>query len=344
MIQNIRALPGAVSAACASGLPLGNNGWQTSFTVDGRPAPPPGQAPLMEACSVSPDYFHTMNIPLKAGRWFTEQDNKQRLAGRDLSKLTEGQREVAGLNAMVIDDEFARRYWPNEDAVGKRIRLGGSGSNNPILTVIGVVGRVKMEGLDTDSNRVQGYMPFLQLPGAGMTVIVRTSTDPEQMIAAARNQVKAIDPNQPIYDVRTLEQIRAESIAPERLNLMLLGLFAALALTLAVVGIYGVMSYAVTQRTQEIGVRMALGAGRRHVLSLVVGQGMKLALIGTGVGLIAAFGFTRLMATLLFGVKTTDPATFGVIATLLVTVALLACYVPARRATKVDPVLALRDE
>jgi putative ABC transport system permease protein len=164
------------------------------------------------------------------------------------------------------------------------------------------------------------------------------------MIAAVRAQVKAIDPNQPIYDVRTLDQIRSESVAPARLNLILLGLFAALALTLAVVGIYGVMSYAVTQRTQEIGIRMALGARRRDVLSLVVGQGMKLALVGTAIGLAAAFGVTRLMASLVFGVKTSDPLTFGMITALLASVALLACCIPARRATKVDPVVALRDE
>jgi putative ABC transport system permease protein len=343
LLENIRGLPGVEATAAASGLPLGNNGWQTSFVVDGRPRPPRSQTPLMEACLVTPDYFRAMNIPLKSGRYFTDRDNRSFLAGRDLSKLDEDEQQMAGLNAVVIDEEFARRYWPQEDAVGKRIKMGAE--ERPIvLTVVGVVGRVKMEGLSQDSHRVQGYFPFAQTPASGMTVIVKGSSDPNQMVASLRQQVKAIDPDQPIYNIRTMDEIRAESVASERLNLTLLSIFASIALTLAIVGIYGVMSYSVTQRTHEIGIRMAVGAQPRDVFKLIIGQGMMLALIGVAIGLIGAFALTRLMATMLFGVGPTDPATFAVIALLLTGVALVACYVPGRRATKVDPLVALRYE
>ena len=220
----------------------------------------------------------------------------------------------------------------------------GSEEHPQFLTVLGVVGRVKMEGLGQDSNRVQGYFPFAQVPNGDMTMVVKASGDPNQLIAAARQQVKAIDPDQPIYSIRTMDEIRAESVAPERLNLTLLSVFAGIALVLAIVGIYGVMSYAVTQRTHEIGIRMAIGAQPRDVFRMVIGQGMMLALIGVGFGLIGAFALTRLMASMLFGVKPTDPVTFAGIAVLLTGVALVACYIPGRRATKVDPVVSLRYE
>ena len=343
LMENIRGLPGVQSVASASGLPLGNNGWQTSFIVEGKPIPPRGETPLMEACNVSPDYFKAMGIPLLRGRYFTDQDNRAHLAGRDFSKANEGERLIAGVNAIIIDEEFARRHWPNEDAVGKTIRFG-TDETSPRMTVVGVVGRVKMEGLAQDSNRVQGYFPFFQLPFSGMTVIIKSSGDPNNLIAAAREQVKAVDPDQPIYNIRTMHDIRAESIASERLNLTLFSIFAGIALVLAMVGIYGVMSYSVTQRTHEIGIRMAIGAQPRDVFKMILGQGMILAVIGIGIGLVAAYGLTRLMATMLFGVGPTDPATFVAIAVILATVALVACYLPGRRATKVEPVVSLRYE
>jgi len=343
LLQNVRQLPGVESSAAASGLPLGNNGWQTSFIVDGKPIPPRGQTPLMEACLVTPDYFRTMNIPLQRGRYFDDHDNRAWLAGRDLSKLNEGEKGIAGVNVIVIDEEFARRYWPGEEAVGKRIRLGID-DDAPTLTVVGVVGRVKMEGLSQDSKRVQGYFAFAQMPFSGMTVITKASTDPNQLIAAMRQQVRAVDPDQPIYNIRTMNEIRSDSVAPERLNLTLLSIFAGIALVLAIVGIYGVMSYTVTQRTHEIGIRMAIGAQPRDVFKMVIGQGMILALVGVAVGLFGAFALTRLMATMLFGVEPTDPATFASIAVLLTGVAFVACYIPGRRATKVDPVVSLRYE
>jgi len=343
LVQNLRALPGVQYVSAASGLPLGNNGWQTSFLIDGRPAPPPADTPLMEACTVTPDYFRAMNIPLRRGRYYNDHDDRSFIAGKDLSKLNEGERLVAGVNVIIIDEEFAKRYWPGEEAVGKRIKFGTDPSA-PVLEVVGVVGRVKMEALDDDSNRVQGYFSFAQVPFTGMTMVVKGNGDPNQLIAAARNQVRTLDPDQPIYNIRTMDEIRGESVAPQRLNLMLLSIFAGIAFVLAIVGIYGVMSYAVTQRTHEIGIRMAIGAQPRDVFRMILGQGMLLTMIGMVAGLAGAFALTRLMATMLFSIKPTDPLTFAVVAVLLVAVALIACYIPGRRATKVDPVNSLRYE
>jgi putative ABC transport system permease protein len=344
LLENIRALPGVESAAAASGLPLGNNGWQTGFTIEGQPPPPPDQMPLMEACRVTPDYFRAMNIPVLRGRVFTDRDDRSHLAGRDLSKLDEDRRAMAGVNSIVIDEDFARRYWPNEDAVGKRIRWGGTDKDAAVLEVLGVVGRVKMESLNQNSDRVQGYFSFAQLPQGSMTVIMKGASEPGQLISAARNAVRQIDPDQPIYSPRTMYEIRAESVASERLNLTLLSIFASIALLLAIVGIYGVMSYSVTQRTHEIGIRIAVGARPRDVFKMILGHGMKLALIGIAVGLFGAFALTRFMATMLFGVAPTDATTFTGISLLLIAVALLACYLPGRRATKVEPTISLRYE
>ncbi len=343
LLENIRALPGVESTAAASGLPLGNNGWQMGFAVDGQPRPPRDQTPLMETCLVTPDYFRAMNIPLLRGRVFNDHDDRSILNGRDLSKLTENQKATAALHTIVIDEEFARRYWPNEDAVGKRIMFGDE-SNPQKLEVVGVVGRVKMESLNQNSDRVQVYLPFAQMPNSGMTVIVKGTSDPSQLIGSVRAAVKEIDFDQPIYNPRTMNEIRAESVAPERLNLTLLSLFGGIALVLAIVGIYGVMSYSVTQRTHEIGIRMAIGARPRDVFAMILGHGLKLTLAGIVIGLLAAFGLTRLMETMLFGVAPTDVMTFTAISVLLITVALLACYLPGRRATKVEPTISLRYE
>jgi putative ABC transport system permease protein len=247
------------------------------------------------------------------------------------------------LDKIVIDEEFAGRHWPNEDPVGKHIRVGGD-EDGQKLEVIGVVGRVKMESLNRNSDRVQGYFPYAQVPGSAMTVIVKGSSDPNQLISSMRGAVKAIDPDQPIYNPRTMQEIRAESVAGERLNLTLLSLFAGIALVLAIVGIYGVMSYSVTQRTHEIGIRMAIGARPRDVFAMILGHGMKLALIGVAIGLLMAFLLTRLMETMLFGVAPTDGLTFASISILLISVAMLACYLPGRRATKVEPTVSLRYE
>jgi len=207
-----------------------------------------------------------------------------------------------------------------------------------------VVGRVKMESLNQNSDRVQGYFPYNQTPAGDMTVIIKGASDPNLLISSVRGAVKSIDPDQPIYSPRTMDEIRAESVAPERLNLTLLSLFAGIALVLAIVGIYGVMSYSVTQRTHEIGIRMAIGARPLDVFKMIIGNGMKLALLGVAIGLAGAFILTRFMATMLFGVAPTDAMTFGGISVLLIAVALLACYLPGRRATKVEPTISLRYE
>jgi putative ABC transport system permease protein len=343
--EKIAVLPGVLSVGLSSGLPLGSNGWQTSFTVVGQPDPPPAQMPSMEACIADIGYFETMRIPLLRGRWFDERDNRAHLRPEDLKGKNSIQQFVAGLRSIVIDEDFARRHWPNENPIGKQVRLGRSGDSlaTPI-TVVGVVGRVKMEGLRNNSDRVQGYFPFRQFPDNGMTFTVRTTLDPEQLVASVRRQTQTVDPNQPIYDIRTLEQLRAESIASERLNLTLLGVFAAVALVLALVGIYGVISWSVTQQTREIGVRMALGAQTGAVLRLVVGRGMALVGVGIALGILGALLLTRLMNSLLFGVSATDPGAFVSVTLLLAGVALLACLIPARRATKVDPMVVLRSE
>ena len=343
LLENIRALPGVESAAAASGLPLGNNGWQSGFRIQGRPDPPRDQVPLVELCSVTPDYFKAMNIPVLRGRAFMDSDNRAHLAGQDLSKLNEDQKLAKGRNKIIIDEEFAKRYWPNEDPIGKHVLFGNAAEPRK-LEVIGVVGRVKMESLNQNSDRVQGYYAFAQRPEPNMTVLIKGASDPNQLINSVRASIKEIDPDQPIYNVRTMGEIRAESVQNERLNLTLLSLFAGIALVLAIVGIYGVMSYSVTQRTHEIGIRMAIGARPRDVFTMILGHGMKLALIGVGIGLLGAFALTRLMTSMLFGVEPTDATTYGAIAALLIAVSLLACYLPGRRATKVEPTISLRYE
>jgi len=340
--QKLRALPGVGEVSVTSRVPMSENDWQSGFRIAGQPSPPPGQGPSMEITVAGPDYFRALGIPLLRGRYFTEQDNRSNLSGERLRGLDQRQRVRAGLKTIIIDEEFARRHWPNEDPLGKQILWGGP--NDPPLTIVGVVGRVKLYRPDEPAGFVQSYLPFLEMPDNHMSFVVKTTLDPEQMIAAARQQVQAVDPSQPIYDAKTLTQLRAESIAPQRLNLSLLGSFAVVAVALAVVGIYGVMSYAVEQRTREIGLRVALGAQTRDVLRLVVGQAMRLALIGVALGLVGAVALTRLMANLLFGVGATDPGTFTVVALLLASVALMACWFPARRAAKVDPMVALRCE
>jgi putative ABC transport system permease protein len=338
LLERIRALPGVQTASVASQIPFDSFSWQTSFLVEGRPEPPPGEWPSMEVHVVGPDYFRAMAIPLLRGRTFTDRDNREHVRGTDRE-----QSGSAWLNAIVIDEEFARRHFANEDPVGKQIRLPW-GPPNAILTIVGVVKRVREERLSEWDGQVQGYFPFLQRPDGGMAVVVKAALPPESLIPAVRQQVLAVDAELPLYDLRTMAAMRADNIAPERLNLTLLGIFAAVALALAVIGLYGVLAYAVTQRQREIGVRMALGAQRRDVLGLVIRQGMKLVLAGAALGLCGAFALTRILARLLYDVQPTDALTFAVVPTLLAAIALFACWLPARRAAQVHPMEALRHE
>jgi len=278
------------------------------------------------------DYLRVMGIPLLEGRFFTEHDT------------------VASAPVVVIDEVMAKHLFPGQDAVGKQINLMLLGP----VQIVGVVGHVKHWGLDADDTakiRDEIYFPFLQIPDkfmsllvSGLTLVVRTAPDPLSVASAVRTQVAGPTEDQPIFGVQTMEQIISGSLAERRFTMLLLIIFASTALVLAAVGIYGVMSYAVSRRTHELGVRLALGASRNEILRLVVREGMALAAIGTVVGLMAALGLTRLMASLLYGVRPADPATLAAVSLLLVGIALLACYIPAWRATKVDPMVALRYE
>src|SRR5215813_5726333 len=323
--ERIRRLPGVEAAGGVSALPLtGGIGWG-SITIEGYDASS-GQTMIQaDGRSASVGYFETMKIPLIRGRFFAEQDTKE------------------SARVVIVDENMARTYWPNADPIGKRLKFGGADSKAPWLTVVGVVANVKHYALDADS-RVALYTPHLQNGAGSLSIAARTTTDPANIAGAVTREVRAMDPNLPIYDVKTMEQWLLESLARRRFAMLMLGLFAVIAMLLAAVGIYGVMSYTVAQRTREIGVRVALGAQTRDVLRLIVRQGMSLAGMGIGIGLMAAIGATRLMTGLLFGVRATDPITFAAIALLLAIVALLACLLPARRATQVDPLVALRVE
>ena len=323
-VARIEALPGVRSVGTVSFLPIASLGAATDFTIEGQPAPAAGDAPVTEVRVTDENFFRTMNIPVSAGRTFTEQE-------------ATGERQV-----VVISQDLARQYFPGEDPIGKRITV--EMTDKPVPTeIIGVVGDIKHQSLDTET-RPMVYWPHPQLPYSSMTLVIRTAGEPLSLAAAAQREIRQMDKDQPVSDVRTMKAWLGESIARSRFGATLLGVFATVALTLAAVGIYGVMSYAVAQRKHEIGVRMALGARAADIFKLVIGQGMILTLIGIGVGLLGAFALTRVIASLLYGVSANDPLTFGLITLLLAGVALLACYIPARRATKVDPMIALRYE
>ncbi|HEX7315086.1 MAG TPA: ABC transporter permease [Pyrinomonadaceae bacterium] len=326
MLEEVRGVAGVKSAATITSLPM--SGWNQSgsFRIEGRQVAPGESAPHGDRWMASDDYFQTMSIPLVKGRYFDARDTA----------------EAPGV--AIISEKLAQKYWPGEDPVGKRITFEGGQQQPRFREIIGVVGHVRNEGLEGES-RGQYYVPYAQRPNGGdLFLVVRTDGDPASLAPMVRGRIASVDKDLPVYKVTTMEKLVSDSLAQRRFSMFLFGVFAVLALVLAVVGLYGVMSYGVAQRTHEIGLRMALGAQARDVLRMVVGQGMALVGIGLGLGLFGAFLLTRLMASLLYGVSAADPLTYGGIALLLALVALVASYLPARRATKVDPMVALRYE
>ena len=325
VLDKVRDLPGVDAAALGTVLPLSGDHNRADITIEALPTPDPGKFPHPDFHMVSPSYIDALSIPLLRGRNFTDAD-------------TDTAPQVALINATM-----ARRFWPNEDATGKRFHWGHPGSKEPWIEIIGVVGDTKLYGLANPS-RLELYMPLQQSRSSDMFLVLRSAIDPASLTPAVRDAVASIDKDQPVFSVNTMKQLVDASVATRHITLVLLGLFSGLALLLAAIGIYGVISYSVQQRTHEIGIRMALGAQRRDVLRLVVGQGVKLAALGIAIGIAAAFGLTRLMASLLFGVGAYDPVAFVTAAIILLLVAIAACYIPARRAIAVDPMVALRYE
>jgi putative ABC transport system permease protein len=318
------ALPGVESAAVANGIPLtGFSMILRGLTVDGRDPLPPDQQPEVAVVTASPDYFRTMGIKILSGRPFAGADGE------------------GGAPVAIVSRSMARKFWGDADPVGRRLRVGPP--DVPWTTVVGMVEDVRSEGLEADP-RLQMYRPFFQQPRPMGYLAVKTAGDPAALVRAVRAEALALDRNVPVRDVLTMEQRLAGSVSSRRFNLVLLGLFAALALALAGVGLYGVLAYAVTERTREIGIRMALGARREGVLGLIIRQGLTLAAVGAGAGLVLSFALSRYLRSSLFGVTSNDPVTYVAIPLLLLMVALLSSYLPARRATRVDPMVALRNE
>jgi predicted permease len=338
-LERVAAIPGVQAAGSASTIPLANwGGWGKYLTIEGREAGKLADVASVNYRQVTPDYFGALGVPLRSGRFFNSSDSA-------------GRAPVA-----IINETLARKYWPNESPIGKRLWAGppehllGSqlppGFRFPRCTIVGVVGDVRQSGLNKPALE-EMYIPH-DLGGdevvSVMYLVARTTGDPKALVSPIQSVIRELDRNQPVADVKTMEERLSDSLAGRRFNLLLLGGFAALALLLASIGIYGVMSYAVTQRTSEIGVRVALGASTRDVLGMVVGQGLLLTLAGLLIGAVAAFSLTRLMSTMLYEVKATDPVVFLLAPAVLLVIAAIACYVPAYRATRIDPIRALRYE
>jgi putative ABC transport system permease protein len=324
LIARMKTVPGVRDVSVVSNVPLTDFDVELSFQIEGRPPYKPGEEAVADYTIAGGEYFRTMDIALLRGRVFTDSDTAN------------------SPQVMVVSNAFAKYYFPNEDAIGKRIIMDGD-DKTPI-EIIGVVDDVRRNGLD-QGVEPEMYVSYVQKPDRRLNLVIRSTTeDASQLAQAARAEVKAFDPRQIIWRAQTIEQLLGTSVAPRKFNMLLLGIFAGVALVLAAVGLYGVMSYSVSWRTQEIGIRMALGAKRTDVLRMVVRQGMTMTLIGLALGLIGVFGLSRVIAGLLYGVSPTDPLTFIGVSIVLLMVALLACLIPARRATRVDPIVALRSE
>jgi len=325
--RRLKTLPGVTAAGGVSALPLSQMMAWGPITVEGRVAPPGEPFINVDQRTVASDYFAAMRIPLVSGRLFTDQDTR------------------STPRVVVVDEHMASRLWPNQDPIGKRVRTGGMDANPdaPWMTVVGVVGRVKQDGLDSDP-RMAMYRAHAQVTSRAMNVVIRGGSDPARLAAAATAEIRRVDPDLPVYNVRTMTSRDDESLAQRRFAVLLLGVFAAFAVGLGAIGVYGVMAFVVSQGTRELGIRLALGATSRGVLVLVVRQGLAVALVGLALGLGGALAVTRVMRSLLFEVRATDPLTFGAMALLLLAVALAASYLPARRAARIDPLVSLRSE
>jgi len=323
--NRLEGLPSVTASGAVTALPLSQMFAWGPITVEGR-IPPPGENFInADQRVVSGHYFEAMQIPLRSGRFFNEQDT------------------FTSPKVVVIDEYMAQQLWPNQDPIGRRIHFGGITDKNPWETVVGIVGRVKQYTLDSDS-RIAFYLPQTQYPARAMNVVLRSGADPAALASAVKQQIHELDNDLPLYNVRTMNQRLDESLAQRRFAMLLLALFAFVALALAAIGTYGVMAYLVNQGTREIGIRIALGATQRAIVRLIVLKGLVLALCGVAIGVAGAFAGSRLMRSLLFGVTPSDPLTFVVISLLLTVITLLASYIPAHRAAQIDPIVSLRDE
>jgi predicted permease len=323
MLERVRALPGVRSAGVVNALPI-TGGPSTDFVIVGQPAPLLGDEPSADIRVVDPAYFSTMGIPLLAGRTFTERDN------------------TSTAPVLIVNQTLARKFWPNESPLGKRITMKDWGA--PLTgEIVAIVGDVKARGLDEPGEPML-YWPYHQFPQIFNAIVVRSDQDLATLIPAIKSQIWSVDENQPVSEIQPMEEVLFDSLARRRIYMALLSLFAGAALSLAAVGIYGVMSYSVNQRIHELGLRLALGAERADVLRLVMTEGAKIAILGIAVGIAFALALTRLMTSLLYGVTATDPTTLFAVATVPLLVAMVACYIPARRAMHVDPIVALRYE
>jgi putative ABC transport system permease protein len=325
LLERAATAPGVRSVGAITTLFLSTTPNSTIFSIEGRPDPPPTERVEVPVDVISPNFFEVVRTPLLQGRSFTDADR-------------DGTTPV-----VIVNETMAKRFWPGEDPVGKRMKYGIGDDDSTWMTIVGVVGDMRRTGFD-ESVRCETFLPLAQNPARRLTIVARATGEPASLAGTLREQVRAVDPDQPVFAVKTVDELLGDMVSQRRLTMLLFGVFAGLALLLAAVGIYGVMSYAVTQRTHEIGVRMALGAQVSDVLRMVVGKGMALALGGIAAGLAAAFALSRVMSSLLYGVSATDPLTFGGVALLLALVALVACYLPARRATRVEATIALRYE
>jgi len=323
-IEGMKSLPGVEAAGAVNFLPFAGPHAGTTVEIEGRPKPPPGQDLKTGSCVTDINYFSAMQLPLQRGRLFTE---------REATEMR---------HVVVVNEAFARKNLPGEDPLGKRVTIYMKEDNVP-CEIIGVVGDSKHMSLDSETEPM-AYWPHPELAYSFMTLVIRTTGDPAAIASSARQVIQTLDPEQPVADVQTMERLLADSISRARFSTLLLTVFGIVAMILAAVGIYGVMSYSVTQRTHEIGIRMALGAQGRDVLALVVREGLILTVCGLAIGLAGAFALTRIMSSLLFNVSATDPLTFAAIPLVLASVALFACSLPALRASKVDPMIALRYE